>query len=273
MDKLYLSKSRYCKAIQCKKILWMNEYKPEERVETARDSVLENGSKVGELARGIFGKYENVEYNKDLNVMINQTNNLLKNKPNIITEASFNYENNFCSVDILKNDTDGVEIYEVKSSTNVDEIYIEDASYQYFVLTSLGYNVKKISIVYLNNEYIRHGELELDKLFNIEDITETSKSKFENIKKEIASITNYMDKHSKTNEENKQIGIQCFKPYPCEYWEYCTKGLPENNIFKIRKMHLNKKLEYYSKRKSKFWRNAIRRYKSKIFRTNRLRNT
>lgn len=159
------------------KILWMNEYKPDERVQTARDSVLENGSKVGELARSLLGKYENVEYNKDLNIMLEQTNNLLKNKPNIITEASFNYNNNFCSVDIFKNDTDGVEIYEVKSSTNIDEIYIEDASYQYFVLTNLGY------IVYLNNKYIRHGKLELDKLFNIENITEIAKSKFETIKK------------------------------------------------------------------------------------------
>ena len=105
-DKVYLSKSKYCKAVQCNKILWMDKYKTEVAVQTARDTVLENGTKVGELARNLFGNYINVEYNKDLNVMVEETKNLLKDKPNIITEASFNYDNNFCSVDILKNDID-----------------------------------------------------------------------------------------------------------------------------------------------------------------------
>ena len=129
--------------MQCKKILWLKKYKPEYAVQTTNDSVFENGSNVGELAKGLFGKYENIEFNEDLNIMIEKTQEVLKNKPNIIAEASFNYNNNFCSVDILKNDIDGVEIYEVKSSTEVHNVYLDDASYQYYVLSHLGLNVKK----------------------------------------------------------------------------------------------------------------------------------
>ena len=66
--------------------------------------------------------------------MVEVTRKLLKNKPNIITDSSSNYDNNFCSVDILKNNLEGVEIYEVKSSTEVHDIYLDDASYQYFIL-------------------------------------------------------------------------------------------------------------------------------------------
>lgn len=102
MNKIHLSKSKYCKSVQCNKILWMDKYKSEVAVQTARESVLENGTEVGELARSLFGDYTNIEFNKDLNIMVEETRNLLKNKPNIITEASFNYDNNFCSVDILK---------------------------------------------------------------------------------------------------------------------------------------------------------------------------
>ena len=29
MNNIYLSKSRYCKARQCKKIIWLKKYKPE----------------------------------------------------------------------------------------------------------------------------------------------------------------------------------------------------------------------------------------------------
>ena len=232
MDKISLSKSKYCKAIQCNKLLWLDKYKPEVAVPTARDMVLENGTKVGELARGLFGDYINIDFNKDLNVMIEETLKSLKNKPNIITEASFNYENNFCSVDILKNDVDGIEIYEVKSSTYIHNIYLDDASYQYYVLKNLGLNVKSVNIVYLNKEYYRSGELEISKLFNIKNITDIAIQKQNEIKNKIEEINKYMLENNE-KEPEKDIDIYCFKPYECLYWQYCSRHLPKNNIFDI----------------------------------------
>lgn len=253
MNKVNLSKSKYCKCVQCKKIIWLNKYKPELAIQTARESVLENGTRVGELAKGLFGKYEDVEFDKDLNIMIEKTQELLKNKPNIITEASFNYDNNFCSVDILKNDIDGVEIYEVKSSTEVHNIYIEDASYQYYVLSNLGLNVKRVCIVYINNQYIRGKELEIEKLFNIEDITEIAKSKQEEIKNNIESLNKYMEEHNENNEPITDIGIKCSDPYDCEYWEYCTRNLPKPNVFDIAGgMRKDKKFQKYYEGKVSF---------------------
>ena len=246
MDKISLSKSKYCKAIQCNKLLWLDKYKPELAVPTARDMVLENGTKVGELARGLFGDYINIDFNKDLNVMIEETLRSLKNKPNIITEASFNYESNFCSVDILKNDVDGIEIYEVKSSTYIHNIYLDDASYQYYVLKNLGLNVKSVNIVYLNKEYYRSGELEINKLFNIKNITDIAIQKQNEIKNKIEEINKYMLENTE-KEPEKDIDIYCFKPYECPYWQYCSRHLPKNNIFDIRIMHKDKKFELYKR--------------------------
>lgn len=253
MGNVYLSKSRYCKAKQCQKILWMDKYKQEEKVPSEKDAILKNGTMVGELARRLFGEYVNIEFNSDLSKMIKDTKEALKIVPNIITEASFEYNHNFCSVDILKNTEDGVEIYEVKSSTDVHDIYLDDAAYQYYVLSNLGYLVKKVSIVYINNQYIRHGELELDKLFNIQDITEIAISKQEEIKARIIKINEYMNKHDENNEPKELIGMQCTKPYGCEYWEYCTKDLPKPNVFDIKGgMHTDKKFEKYYEGKITF---------------------
>lgn len=253
MDKIYLSKSKYCKSVQCNKILWMDKYKPEVAVQTAKESVLENGTKVGELARKLFGDYTNIAFNKNLDIMVEETRKLLKNKPNIITEASFNYNKNFCSVDILKNNIDGVEIYEVKSSTEVRDIYIEDASYQYFVLSNIGLNVKKVCVVYINNQYIRGKKLEIEKLFNIEDITDIAKEKQDEIKKNIEIANKYMEEHNRDNEPDTDISMKCFQPYKCEFWEYCTKNLPKPNVFDIGGgMHNSKKFEKYYEGKISF---------------------
>ena len=45
MNDLYLSKSRYCKCVQCPKILWLKKYKPEVAVPSEKDAVFENGKK------------------------------------------------------------------------------------------------------------------------------------------------------------------------------------------------------------------------------------
>ena len=253
MNKVNLSKSKYCKVVQCEKIIWLNRYKPECKVAKNNDSIFKTGKKVGELAKGYFGDYEDIEYDENLSAMIEKTAELLKDKPNVITEASFSYDNNFCSVDILKNDCDGVEIYEVKSSTDLEKhpIYQDDVAYQYYVLSNLGLNVKKAYILYINNEYEKDGELDLDKLFNSEDVTDTAIEKQTDIRNNINMINDFMEIHDRDNEPETDIEMHCFKPYHCDFWQYCTRNLPKPNVFdlnglymknptKIRKYHENK---------------------------------
>ena len=251
MNKTFLSKSMYCKSVQCEKILWLDKYKPI-TVDETNESVFETGKKVGELAKELFGDYNDIPYDKNLNIRLDKTEKLLQNKPNIITEASFIYNNNFCSVDILKNDTDGVEIYEVKSSTKIKDIYLDDTAYQYFVLKNLGLNVKKVCIVYINNEYIRGKELDINQLFNIEDITTLAQEKQEEIRNNINFINDFMQKHNENNEPDKLIGKFCSDPYSCKYWDYCTKDLPKPNVFDISGMYKSKKFEKYYEGKIAF---------------------
>ena len=62
-----------------------------------------------------------------------------------------------------------------------------------------------------------------------------------------------MNGHDKDNEPEELIGMQCFNPYACEYWEYCTKNLPKPNVFDIRGgMHTDKKFEKYYEGKYTF---------------------
>ena len=174
---------------------------------------------------------------------VKKTEELLKNKENIITEASFSYKNNFCSVDILKNDPDGVEIYEVKSSTEIKDIYVDDVSYQYFVLSNLGFNVKKACIVYINKDYIRGKELDMKELFNINDLTEEVIEKQSEIKSNIDFINTYMESHDENSEPIKEIEQHCFKPYKCDFWDYCTQHLEKPNVFDIRGMQNRSKFK------------------------------
>lgn len=242
---MYLSKSKYCNGVQCNKMLWLDKFCPLEKEDISNTSVLDNGSEVGELAKGLFGDYIDIEFNTNLTNMISDTLEVIKNNNKVvITEASFSYDNNFCSVDILKKIGNKYEMYEVKSSTEVKDIYLDDISYQYYVLTSLGYDVVKASIVYINNKYIRNKKLDLNKLFNIEDVTSVVVSKQEEVKTKIKEINDYM---LQKDEPLDDIGIHCVKPYDCPFFNYCTRNLPINNVFNIMRMRNSTKFNLYHK--------------------------
>lgn len=238
-----LSKSRYCRGLQCKKMLWLEQYKPDVKKEINNDDILEQGNMVHEVARYLFGDNINIKYNDNLNEMIKDTYKVIENnKDIIITEASFNYENNFCSVDILIKKNDIYEIYEVKSSTEVKDNYINDASYQYYVLTNLGFKVNKCSVVVINRDYVRHGDIELDKLFMITDVTDEIIKLQPIIKNNIMDINKYLDNKE---EVDKDIDINCFKPYMCPFFDYCTRNIDSNNVFKLAGMHKSTMIKYY----------------------------
>lgn len=228
---LYLSKSRFCSAVQCPKMLWMKQYKAEEFDDgVMNQNVLNTGSAVGDLAMGLFGPFVEVPFG-DLKEMISETNLLLKEGTPIIAEASFSIDGNFCSVDILKNHGNKrVEIYEVKSSTSISDIYLYDAGYQYYVLNRCGFNVEKVCLVTIDNTYVRHGELELDKLFAVTDVTAEVLEKQPEIREYVKMLRDYMEQ---TDEPQREIGAHCFAPYTCGFFSYCTRDWPHPNIFDI----------------------------------------
>lgn len=227
-----LSKSRYCCGVQCPKMLWLKKNKPEEFDDSVINQViLDNGSEVGDLAMGLLGDYVEVPYSRDLSQMIADTERLMSEGIKIIAEASFSYDNLFCSVDILKNGGDGhVELYEVKSSTEVKEIYHHDVAYQAYVLMKLGFMVDKACLVHINNQYVRHGAIELDKMFVIEDITDIADSLYDEVEHRITQIREIMDLK---NEPVINIAENCKKPYECGFWKYCTADLPSPNVFDL----------------------------------------
>ena len=239
-----ISKSLYCNYVQCKKMIWLNKYKKEEYVETKNNSVMENGNEVGDLARSYFGNYSLVKYNEVLINMIMETKEYLKQKKKIICEASFKFDNLFSSIDILKVDDDGVSIYEVKSSTEVKDIYKDDASFQAYILRKLGYKVKSVNIMYLNSDYVLKDKLDLTKLFNIENITDLSIKKEKEIEENVKEINAILDSEEEVNED---IDVHCFKPYDCPFFKYCSRHLKENNVFEVRGLNINKKIELYKK--------------------------
>ena len=242
---LYLSKSSYCSAVQCPKMLWLRKNKPEAfDASSMNQAVLDRGNAVGDLAMGLFGDYVEVPFG-ELGEMISRTTELINANTPIIAEASFSFNGLFCSVDLLKNHGDGrVELVEVKSSTKVSDIYLHDVAYQCYVLTQLGYAVETASLAHINSGYVRRGALDLQQLFTVEDVTDTVREMQSGVAERVQYLEAYM---KQADEPDTGIGAQCFSPYPCGFFGYCGRDLPNPSIFDVGGIQLRTKLACFDK--------------------------
>jgi len=244
-----LSKSLYTKAIQCSKALWLKKYKKE--ILTPPDSTalarFETGNIVGDLACKLFPNGKEVIYNPDdFDGMVETTKKWMDEGLEHIYEATFLYEGILVLVDVLKVTSDGVEIYEVKSSSSVKDIYLHDVSIQLYVLRQLGYTVLSSYVVHIDSSYVRDDELELDKLFKIVDVSDEVNALQADIPNKLKKYERYLS--DKENEPDIEIGSHCKKPYECDAKEYCWKtqrDIPDYSVFNIFNLGSKKQVELY----------------------------
>ncbi len=247
------SKSKYCSYWQCPKLAWLNQHRPEERVTDGNaDAHMEAGREVGKLARSLFGPFVDVTsyVNQQLNLftMLEKTKSEMEKGTPVICEAAFSFEGCYCAVDILKKTEDGWAIYEVKSSTasgdteKVEPVYAADIAYQKYVLEHCGVSVTGTYLVNINSNYVREGELDLQALFCIRNISELVESELEEVEQKLQEAQKVL-----SNQEEPTCVLEegCHSPYLCSYWNYCTKHVPKESVFDLYRLPFKKKMEYY----------------------------
>ena len=246
MGKHLLSKSSFIRGVQCEKHLYLYKYhyKEMDQLSEMQKAIFKRGTDVGILAQQLYpngidaSPATQFEYDKAVKL----TKELLDKKQKVIYEASFNYSDVLSVADIVVNGKSGLNVYEVKSSTSISETYIRDAALQYWVISNCGYKIKDFSITYINNQYIRKGDLDINQLF----ITES-------VLKLILPLQNWVEDNvkrfkkvlSKKDIPYIDIGEHCHDPYTCGFFEYCRKHIPENSIFDLSGIHLSKKYDLY----------------------------
>ena len=226
---MILTKSNYMIGLECPRYLWLKVNYPDKiaKFSLSDDFRMKDGEKVGVEAKKLFPDGIDLSIFKFLENQEKTKEALSHRKP--IFEAGFQFNDCFSRADILVPIGDMWDIIEVKASTKTKDVNIHDVAFQKYVYEGFGLNIRKCFIMHLNNEYIRNGNLELDKLFKSDDITEEVDKVIIGIEKRISDISSFMS--SKTAPP---VGVLIEVPFSeknhsCKD-ENCLE-LPENNVF------------------------------------------
>lgn len=138
---VYLSKSLFMKGMQCQKSLYFRKYHPDlcDQVSDAQQALFRAGIEVGKKAQDLFpGGVEILYEENNYAGQVKKTKAELDKGTKTIYEATFRHNNVFVKVDILRKGRKGWEIYEVKSSSKVEDVHINDTAIQYYALNGAG---------------------------------------------------------------------------------------------------------------------------------------
>ncbi len=227
-----LSKSQYIRGLQCHKSLWLYKNKSELRdaPDYTQESLFNTGYSVGELAKELFPNGVEIEFDADnFNGMISKTKELIANGTEVIYEATFSEDGIFAMADILVKNGDGWDMYEVKASTQVKDVHINDAAIQWYALSKV-LNLNHAYVIHINNQYVRDRELNVEELFTVENVTDEVFEKQEEIEPQLLEMESML----KEGVPDIDIGVHCSDPYGCDFSSHCWKHIPKNNsVFDI----------------------------------------
>ncbi|HSH66476.1 MAG TPA: DUF2779 domain-containing protein [Bacteroidia bacterium] len=229
-----MSKSTFLRGLQCLKSLYLykNFIQLRDHPSTEQKAIFNRGNKVGLLAQHFFpgGVDATPARRSDSIAAVARTKELLEKGAEIIYEAAFQYNGVLAILDILVK-SDGVwKAYEVKSSTKIANVYILDASLQYWVITNSGLMLSDFSLMIINNQYVRKGEVNIQELFTIKSVKETILKQQPFIQENIEICKTVIN-----SNQMPQVGIgeHCFSPYACDFMSTCWKHVPADSVFDI----------------------------------------
>jgi len=231
-----ISKSQYVKGLQCPKALWFYRHRPDlaPEISESKQALFDVGNEVGELAKKYFKNgIEITEEYYEITKAIKSTENAVKNGKNVIYEATAcSNDGAYSRIDILKKvrASDTWDLIEVKMSTSVQDYHIDDMALQRYAFVGAGYNIRKSILMHINNQYVRSGDIEIKKLFNLEDCTKIINDRLDVVGKNVRELLKLINSDK---EPEIEFGSQCYSPFECDYIHHCMKHIPDYSVYNI----------------------------------------
>ena len=231
-----LSKSRFLAGLQCHLRLWYQCYDRDlaPEVSLSQQAIFDTGHDVGKLATRLYPDGVLIEENHLHHKKAVQSTIKAMQNPAVqaIYEAAFFYDDVRIRVDVLKRTgNQSWSLLEVKSATSVKDVYYPDVAVQYYVLGGCGLKISRAGILHINNQYVYDGLLlDLKALFAFKDLTDQVNAMQPQIPARLAALKAML---ANSDAPDIKPSRHCSKPYDCEFWDHCTKDMPEFWVFNI----------------------------------------
>jgi hypothetical protein len=230
-----LSKSRFLSGVQCEKKLYYDLYRKELKINVSekQQELFSSGHFIGQLAQQLYpnGNDATPQNYSDFAPSFASTINWINDGVATIYEAAFFYDDVMAALDILHHQNGERWAIEVKSSTDVKDYHITDASLQYWVMNNAGFKPDKFFLMHVNNKFIKNGSIDPKEFFTLKDITDKVIGRQDEVFQNVIRLKNVVN--NRETEPEVKISNHCSSPFSCDYMHHCWKHVPENSVFNL----------------------------------------
>jgi hypothetical protein len=229
----FISKSKFLSGLQCHKLLWFayNQKDAIPQPDAAQQAIFDQGHEVGALAKRMFPAGVEVgDGILDPDETIRLTQPALKlRKP--LFEAAFSANGGYCRTDILRPaPKDAWDIIEVKSTTSIKDVHLEDLAFQTWILALAGLRIRACYLMHINSDFVRHGEIDPNKFFRLEDVTDQALNVGQLVENKLDDMFQTIRQR---HHPDIKIGPHCDDPYTCPLHDQCWNFLPQQNVIDL----------------------------------------
>ncbi len=146
-------------------------------------------------------------------------------------------------ITVTEKTTGFVELFEIKSSASVKPEHLDDLAFQKMVAEDVGFAVTGCYVLRLNGDYVRHGEINPEELFVIEDITAQVQEHMDLTYQQSADAIAYLD----TDPVPSLVDYCVSNKLDCRFIKQHFPSLPEYTVFDIAFLKNDKRRDLLSR--------------------------
>jgi hypothetical protein len=244
---ILISKTTFQHFLHCPKDCWLKLHRPELR-ENFKPSefeihLMEQGNEVESYARNLFPG--GIEVSTTGEHAVEDTERLMTERISVIFQATFIADGFIVRNDALKwnTETNSWDLYEVKGTNSMkldqkEHDHITDIAFQISVMRRARVPLGHCYLVHLNKEYIRAGDLDIEALFTIENVTAAVETRVPELEPKMEGARDYLNR-----EVEPAGGCDCVyatRRNHCTMFQYSNPTIPEYSVHDISRIHKTK---------------------------------
>ncbi len=221
--------------LRCCKMLWLLVNRPTlaAAVDNQTSHLFDLGHKIESYAWKLFPDGVSLINGTQINFSqrLIATDKAIHGKALYLFEASFAAENAYCRADVLER-VEAIKwnIKEIKMSSHLKSEHAEDIAFQIYCMQQTGQKIERASLIHINNQYVRFGDIQPEKLFIEEDVTDEVNARLPYVQIKLQALINMV---AAPEPPHGCIGTQCKVPGRCVFFDFCYKNIPADSIYEL----------------------------------------
>jgi len=228
---MQLTKTDFIQYLRCPKSLWLLKRDPDKYPDGEFSAFLKKLIQDGYLVeRYVRQLFENQNNGSEISFQrTSHTDDGLLARADVFEEAT----------------TGQTHLYEVKSSTRVKTDHkhnqLKDACFQLIASERSGQPIDCVSIIHLNADFVRDGDIAPNELLTIQDVTEETRAMQQETEAEIdAAIALLAEIHI---DRSSCTCLQLSRSHHCDSFSYFNSSVPTSSIYSLPRLGEKKRLD------------------------------